>query len=140
MSCPTGNINEARFALFAIERGWWVYTTNNDGDSPADVIIFRKNRPIAIQVKTGNIYPDRDNAYGIPAAWGQKKIPYPEGSFDFLAAWLPDVGDFVFYGFAEIGGRRKLYYCPRTQEKQPGNWEVLEQFANPAIITPQPCC
>ena len=133
MSCLIGDDSESEFAYMAGKRGWWVFTPLTGAhDRPSDVILFKRHRPVAVQIKTANLYADRDNAYGIPATQGGKvKVPYPEGSFDVLAAWLPDIKEFVFYTYAEIGGRKKLYYSPRLHEKRPGNWELLEAFVAP---------
>ena len=132
MSCVIGDDSENEFAYLAAKRGWWVYTPlTGSHDRPSDIILFKLHRPVAVQIKTANIYPDRDNAYGIQSCQGKNKTAYPEGSFDVLAAFLPDVKDFVFYTYEEVGGRKKIYYCPRTQDKQPGNWELLEQFVAP---------
>ena len=131
MSCLIGDNSESEFTYLAAKRGWWVFTpVTGAHDRPADVILFRRFRPVAVQIKTAHIYADRENAYGIPSCQGNQKVSYTKGSFDVLAAWLPDVQDFVFFTFEEINGRKKIYYSPRTQEKRPGNWEVLEQFVD----------
>ena len=127
-----GPISEAFFACEAIRRGWLVYTTNVGHNEPADAIIVRPpNRPIAVQIKTATIAGDRNFSYGVLSCRGRgkNKRTYRKGDFDVLAALLPDLQKFVFWGFEEIAERKRITYSPRLH-RQPDNWDLLDKVTS----------
>jgi hypothetical protein len=55
------------------------------------------------------------------------KTAYAAGDFDILAAWLPDIEEFVLWRFEEICERKRIRYSPR-RHRQPSNWQLLEEL------------
>jgi hypothetical protein len=85
-------------------------------------------RPIAVQVKTATL--DR-GAYHVSvkrATGGLKARPYEIHDFDVLAAYLPDLNQFVFWTFDDISSRVSVRYDPNKHRK-PGNWDLLNDVA-----------
>jgi len=123
-NCAKGTSAEVRFIFEADERGYKVYVPLGHAHA-ADMVIFRpRKRPICIQVKTATYNPARNN-YGVMTSRGKNnKVLYDRGDFQILAAWLPDLKQFVFWRFDEIKKRKKINYTPRLH-RQPDNWELL---------------
>ena len=126
-ACTTGDLSESIFASESLRRGYWVYTSNGHA-RPADAIVVRPPlRPITVQIKTATIYTDRDSVYGVMSSRGRgaAKTAYLFGDLDILAAWVPDIEQFVFGRFDEIADRKKICYSPRLH-RQPDNWDLFE--------------
>jgi hypothetical protein len=123
--CEKGTSAEVRFIFEADGRGWKVYVPLGHAHA-ADLVILRPpKRPISVQVKTATFNPHRNN-YGVMTSRGKKtKKAYARGDFQILAAWLPDLKQFVLWRFDEIKKRKKICYSPRLH-RQPDNWEILD--------------
>jgi hypothetical protein len=142
--CVTGDLSEAIFAVEGIRRGYTVYTPSVGHSHPADAIIVKPPcRPISVQLKTATVVKNRNRSYSVMVCRGKGsgKVSYQLGDFDILAAWLPDIQQFVFWHFEEIATRKKINYSP-LRHRAPGNWEVfapcdISPLAD--IITVQPC-
>lgn len=125
MNCDTGDCSEAKFLSEAVTRGWRVYVPIGHAHA-ADIVIHRPPfRPVCVQVKTATYCSKRDS-YGVMTSRGKKnKVPYIQGDFEIIAAWLPQLEQFVFWRFDEIADRKKINYTPRLH-RQPDNWDLLD--------------
>jgi hypothetical protein len=127
-ACRKGEIAETLFIAGAMVNDWEIFTPFGHAQT-ADVLLTRGGvRPIAVQVKTATL--DR-SAYHISvkrASGGQKVRPYEQHDFDVLAAYLPDLNQFVFWTFEDIRGRITVRYNP-ARHRQPNNWELLGDLA-----------
>ena len=124
-NCEKGTHAELLFCAEAGARGWQVLIPMGH-NSTVDVWIFRPpGRPVSVQVKRA--YLDRDGDYGVCLARGSvQRAPYQAGDFDVLAAYLPDLNEFVLWRFSDINERKKIRYSPK-RHRQPGNWELLNE-------------
>lgn len=131
-SCEKGTHAELLFCAEAGARGWQVLIPMGHS-STVDVWIFRPpGRPVSVQVKRA--YADRDGDYGVTLARGyDDRKTYREGDFDILAAYLPELNDFVLWRFSEINDRKKIRYSPK-RHRQPGNWGLLDEVAQTLAI------
>lgn len=129
-SCQKGAYAEMLFCAHVGYRGWEVYMPIGHAQT-ADVCIFKPpGRAITVQIKTASIDPARGD-YGVMASRGQSsKTAYSAGDFDILAAWLPDIEEFVLWRFDEICDRKRIRYSPR-RHRAPGNWQLLEELIAP---------
>jgi hypothetical protein len=127
-ACRKGEISETLFIAGAMVHDWEIFTPFGHAQT-ADVMLTRANvRPIAVQVKTATL--DR-GAYHVSvkrATGGLKARPYQEHDFDVLAAYLPDLNQFVFWTFDDISSRLSVRYDP-NKHRRPGNWELLNEVA-----------
>jgi hypothetical protein len=126
-ACRTGVVSELLFCAQAGMRGWSVFTPVGHAHA-VDVCLVRPGcRPIGIQVKTAGI---SRGDYHLTCSRGQGlKAAYVDGDFDILAAWLPDVEEFVFWTLDDIAGRKTIRYSPK-RHRQPGNWDLLDTAAH----------
>lgn len=126
--CRKGELAEVRFIDGALVRDWDVFTPFGHAQT-ADLCLVRLGcRPISVQVKTGTI--DR-GAYHVSVKrsnQGGSPRPYAQGDFDVLAAYLPDINQFVLWTFDDICSRVSIRYSPE-RHRQPGNWELLDTVA-----------
>lgn len=124
-NCEKGTHAELLFCAEAGARGWQVLIPMGHS-STVDVWIFRPpGRPVSVQVKRA--YPDRDGDYCVTLARGyDDRKSYQLGDFDVLAAYLPDLNEFVLWRFSDINERKKIRYSPK-RHRQPGNWELLDE-------------
>jgi hypothetical protein len=127
-ACRKGEISETLFIAGAMVQDWEIFTPFGHAQT-ADVMLTRANvRPIAVQVKTATI--DR-GAYHVSvkrATGGLKARPYQVHDFDVLAAYLPDLNQFVFWTFDDICSRVTVRYDP-SRHRKPGNWDLLNDVA-----------
>jgi hypothetical protein len=128
-NCQKGAFAEMLFCAQVGFRGWEVYMPIGHAQT-ADVCIFKPpGKAITVQVKTASI-DRRRGSYGVMATRGKAtKTSYAKGDFDILAAWLPDIEEFVLWRFDEISNRKHIRYSPK-RHRQPGNWELLDHPLN----------
>jgi hypothetical protein len=67
-----------------------------------------------------------DGYYKVSTSSRNKK--YSTGDFDVLAAYLPDLHEFVFWHLAEVAHYGQISYSP-VRHRDPGNWELLDALA-----------
>lgn len=133
-NCEKGTHAELLFCAEATSRKFNVLIPMGPTSSTVDVWVApAAGRPISVQVKRAwvdhkrNLYLVKVSRRGTLKKKGSR---YKTGDFDILAAYLPDVNQFVLWKFKEIRKRSKISYTPRLH-RQPGNWELLEQFVAP---------
>jgi hypothetical protein len=126
-SCQKGAYAEMLFCAQAGYRGWEVYMPIGHAQT-ADVCIFKPpGRPITVQVKMAS-WDEVQQSYVINSSRGKSsKVTYLAGDFDILAAWLPDVEEFVLWRFDEICERKRIRYSPK-RHRALGNWQLLEDL------------
>ncbi len=126
-SCQKGAYAEMLFCAHVGYRGWEVYMPIGHAQT-ADVCIFKPpGRAITVQIKSA-FWDETKQSYVINSSRGQSsKAAYATGDFDILAAWLPDVEEFVLWRFDEICDRKRIRYSPK-RHRQPNNWELLEEL------------
>jgi len=126
-NCQKGAYAEMLFCAQAGYRGWEVYMPIGHAQT-ADVCIFKPpGRPISVQVKMAS-WDEAKQSYGINSGHGSSsKKAYCRGDFDVIAAWLPDVEEFVLWRFDEIRERKRIRYSPK-RHRAPGNWQLLEEL------------
>lgn len=130
-NCEKGTHAELLFCAEATSRKFNVLIPMGPTSSTVDVWVAPvAGRPISVQVKRAWIDVKR-RLYQVKVSRRgtrkKKQAKYKVGDFDILAAYLPDVNQFVLWKFKEIKKRSKISYTPRLH-RQPGNWELLEQF------------
>lgn len=126
-SCQKGAYAEMLFCAQVGYRGWEVYMPIGHAQT-ADVCIFKPpGRAITVQVKSAS-WDAAQQSYGVNSSRGKSsKIAYAAGDFDILAAWLPDLEEFVLWRFDEICDRKRIRYSPK-RHRAPGNWQLLEEL------------
>ena len=133
-NCEKGTHAELLFCAEATSRKFNVLIPMGPTSSTVDVWVApAAGRPISVQVKRAWLDPKRRIYLVKVSRRGtrmKKGLKYKAGDFDILAAYLPDVNQFVFWKFGEIKKRSKISYTPRIH-RQPDNWELLEQFVAP---------
>lgn len=131
-NCQTGAVSELLFCAQAGMRGWSVFTPLGHAHT-VDVCLVRPGvRPIGVQVKTAAV--TRDQEYHLQTSRGKGgslagKTAYVKGDFDVLAAWLPDIEEFVLWTLEDLSGRMTVRYSPK-RHRQPGNWDLLDTIAH----------
>lgn len=130
-NCRKGDLAEMLLMAAAIANDFEVFTPHGHAQA-ADLCLVRPGcRPLLVQVKTAEI---RRNIYSINVSRGTgSKVAYSEGDFDVLAAYLPDINQFVFWTIPDLRGRKRLSYSPRLH-RQPGNWQLLEDLSLPKNV------
>ena len=125
-ACQTGTVSEMFFCAEAGARGWDIYVPFGHAQT-ADVCIHRPpGKSVTVQVKTAGW---DQGSYAVMVSRGKSsKTAYVAGDFDVLAAYLPDVREFVFWTLKDLAGRKKLRYHP-ARHRQPGNWHLLDEVA-----------
>ena len=113
-NCEKGTHAELLFAAEATSKKFNVLIPMGPTSSTVDVWIVTKRRLYQVKVSRRGTRK-------------KKGIKYKTGDFDILAAYLPDVNQFVLWKFKEIKNRGKISYTPRLH-RQPDNWKLLEQF------------
>jgi hypothetical protein len=128
-ACRKGEIAEQLFAAAAMVHDFDIFVPVGHAQT-ADLIIMRPgSRPLAVQVKTGYIEEGYDS-YSVNVGRGKLiKTAYKAGDFDVLAAYLPDLNQFVLWTFEDLQGRKKLRYSP-TRHRKPGNWKLLDELSD----------
>jgi hypothetical protein len=132
-NCHTGAVSELLFCAQAGMRGWSVYTPIGHAHSVDVCLVKHGGSPIGVQVKTAGVRSRWEkNLPGYKVQSGQglhSKEAYGPKSFCVLAAWLPDIEQFVFWTLDEIAGRKTLHYNPAIH-RAPGNWQLLDTAAH----------
>jgi hypothetical protein len=125
-NCQKGAYAEMLFCAQVGFRGWEVYMPIGHAQT-ADVCIFRPpGRPVSVQIKSASWDEDK-GSYVINSSRGKNsKVAYAAGDFDILAAWLPDIEEFVLWRFEEICERKRIRYSPK-RHRAPSNWQLLEE-------------
>ena len=133
-NCEKGTHAELLFCAEATARQFNVLIPMGPTSSTVDVwIVTAAGRPISVQVKRAWVDVKRRLYQVKVSRRGSRKkkgVKYKVGDFDILAAYLPDVNQFVLWRFDEIRKRSKISYTPR-RHRQPGNWDLLEAFVAP---------
>lgn len=145
-----GQVTEMTFALHAMQRGWDVCTPSGDIKDYDHIIKRPGLRPIVVQVKRAYLAKRKTrDYYNIPCGQSSGTKIYSESAYDVLAAYLPDMDQWLFYKRSELGQRRKTTYTPNCERKKkvrnfapdgrdPNNWELLDQVAN-VLTSPTVC-
>lgn len=133
-ACRKGELAERLFIAAVTVHDWEVYTPLGHAQT-ADLCLARPSvRPIMVQVKTAGW--DRSR-YSVKTSRGSRvKSAYQHGDFDVLAAYLPDLNQFVLWTFDDIRGRLTVRYNPEIH-RQPGNWSLLDEVAKSQLILPK---
>ena len=124
----TGDKGAHAELLFCAEAGARGYTifTPLVGSPKADVCLKMGQGPyIGIQVKRACFNTQADGHYKVHTSSRKR---YSAGDFDVLAAYLPDLHEFVFWHLAEVAHYGQISYSP-VRHRDPGNWELLDAFA-----------
>ena len=132
-ACRKGEIAEALFAASAMVMDFEVFTPKGHSQT-ADLCLVRSGcRPMTVQVKTAYFDGIRGD-YSVNLGRGLTKEAYRTGDFDVLAAYLPDINQFVLWTLEDLKGRKKLRYSPERHRK-PSNWELLDDVAQSLTIS-----
>ena len=130
-ACDKGDHGEFYFCAHVTERGFKVLVPWGHSATSDIWIVKAPARPISVQVKRAWFDPKR-KSYGITVSKGSSvKKAYKQGDFDVMVAFLPDQKNFVLWSFEDVRGRKRISYTQHKADRQPGNWEVLEQFVAP---------
>ena len=114
---------ELLFCAEAGARGYTIFTPLV-GSPKADVCLKMGQGPyVGIQVKRACFNTQADGYYKVHTSSRNKK--YSTGDFDVLAAYLPDLHEFVFWHLAEVAHYGQISYSP-VRHRDPGNWELLD--------------
>ena len=126
-----GAVVEMLFCAQAGARGYDVLLPMIHSSTVDVWVVKAPGRPSSVQVKTGWFNP-ASGRYEFRVQRGNNRIrlQYQKGDFDILAGFLQDSQEFVLWRFEEISQRTRICYTPRLH-RQPGNWELLEQFVAP---------
>ena len=126
-ACRKGEIAEALFSASAMVMDFEVFTPKGHSQT-ADLCLVRSGcRPMTVQVKTASFDTGRGD-YSVNLGRGLTKEAYRVGDFDVLAAYLPDLNQFVLWTLEDLKGRKTLRYSP-ARHRQPSNWELLDAVA-----------
>lgn len=126
-ACQKGDMAEMLFVAGAIVHGWEIYMPFGHAQT-TDVCLLRPfTAPIKVQVKTA-WWDDAERSYAVFLRRTQMQT-YARGDFDVLAAYLPDLNQFVLWSFEDIKKRKKIRYSPERHRK-PSNWELLDDVAH----------
>ena len=132
-ACRKGEIAEALFAASAMVMDFEVFTPKGHSQT-ADLCLVRSGcRPMTVQDKTAYFDGIRGD-YSVNLGRGLTKEAYRTGDFDVLAAYLPDLNQFVLWTLEDLKGRKKLRYSPERHRK-PSNWELLDDVAQSLTIS-----
>jgi hypothetical protein len=126
-ACRKGEIAEALFAASAMVMDFEVFTPKGHSQTADLCIVKSGQRPLMVQVKTAYFDGIRGD-YSVNLGRGLTKEAYRTGDFDVLAAYLPDLNQFVLWTLEDLKGRKKLRYSPERHRK-PSNWELLDEVA-----------
>lgn len=128
-ACRKGEIAEQLFSAAAMVHDFDVFTPIGHAQT-ADLCIMRPGcRPLSVQVKTGYLENDRGDSYSVNVGRGTTtKVAYQPGDFDVLAAYLPELNQFVLWTLEDLQGRKKLRYSP-SRHRKPGNWNLLHDLS-----------
>ncbi len=138
-----GDASEFEFCKQAVLRGWQVRHTGG-WEPDYDAIVRRPNQPIlTVQIKRAfrNTPATLAGAYTVFCRKsGEKNASYSLDAFHVLAAHLPDIDGWLFFGRAELGDCKSASYTlPKHRKKKRrdcryadrvhDNWELLDQVA-----------
>jgi hypothetical protein len=126
-ACRKGEIAEALFAASAMVMDFEVFTPKGHSQTADLCIVKSGQRPLMVQVKTAYLDGIRGD-YSVNLGRGLTKEAYRTGDFDVLAAYLPDLNQFVLWTLEDLKGRKKLRYSP-ARHRRPSNWELLDDVA-----------
>ncbi len=126
-ACRKGEIAEALFAASAMVMDFEVFTPKGHSQTADLCIVKSGQRPLMVQVKTAYFDGIRGD-YSVNLGRGLTKEAYRTGDFDVLAAYLPDLNQFVLWTLEDLKGRKKLRYSPE-RHRRPSNWELLDEVA-----------
>lgn len=116
---------ELLFCAEAGARGYTIFTPLV-GSPKADICLKMGQGPyIGIQVKRACFNTQADGLYKVRTS---SRTRYSAGDFDVLAAYLPDLHEFVFWHLAEVAHYGQISYSP-VRHRAPGNWSLLGALA-----------
>jgi hypothetical protein len=126
-STDKGAHAELLFCAEAGARGYSIFTPLV-GSPKADVCLKMGQGPyVGIQVKRACVSTQRAGLYKINTS-SRTAGRYSAGDFDVLAAYLPDINEFVFWRISEIAQYSQISYSPE-RHRSPDNWELLDALA-----------
>ena len=133
-ACQKGASAELLFCAVAGAKGYEIIIPW--GHSSTVDVWMRKPpyRPMSVQVKTATLIASGYHISVKRATAGGRPRPYEKGDFDVLAAWLPDIEQFVLWTFDDIKGRITICYNP-ARHRQPDNWELLDDVAESLTLS-----
>ena len=126
-ACAKGDMAEMLFAAGAIIRDWEIYWPFGHAQTTDVCLLKPLTSPLKVQVKTA-WWDDTERSYAVFLRRKQMQT-YARGDFDVLAAYLPDLNQFVLWSFEDIKKRKKIRYSPERHRK-PSNWELLDAVAH----------
>ena len=122
-----------KFCAEAGARGYSIFTPLV-GSPKADVCLKMGQGPyIGVQIKRACISTQHVGFYKVNTS-SRTSGRYSAGDFDVLAAYLPDINEFVFWRIGEIAKYGQISYSPK-RHRSPANWELLDELAESAIST-----
>lgn len=124
---------ELLFCAEAGARGYTIFTPLV-GSPKADVCLKMGQGPyIGIQVKRACLNTQYDGRYKVNTC-SRSSGRYSKGDFDVLAAYLPDINEFVFWRIEEIAQYGQISYSPK-KHRSPGNWSLLDDVSTSLTAT-----
>lgn len=118
---------ELLFCAEAGARGYSIFTPLV-GSPKADVCLKRGQGPyIGVQIKRACLSTQHDGFYKVNTA-SRTSGRYSAGDFDVLAAYLPDLKEFVFWHIGEVSQYGQISYSPK-KHRSPANWDLLDDVA-----------
>ena len=122
---------ELLFCAEAGARGYTIFTPLV-GSPKADVCLKMGQGPyIGIQVKRACFNTQADGFYKVHTSSRKR---YSAGDFDVLAAYLPDINEFVFWRIGEIAQYGQISYSPK-KHRSPSNWALLDDAAESLTLS-----
>ena len=124
---------ELLFCAEAGARGYTIFTPLV-GSPKADVCLKMGSGPyIGIQVKRACLNRQYEGRYKVNTS-SRSSGRYNAGDFDVLAAYLPDINEFVFWRLEEISQYGQISYWPK-KHRSPGNWSLLDDAAFQPLVS-----
>jgi hypothetical protein len=124
---------ELLFCAEAGARGYTIFTPLV-GSPKADVCLKMGAGPyIGIQVKRACFNRRCEGFYKVNTS-SRSSGRYNAGDFDVLAAYLPDINEFVFWRLEEISQYGQISYSPK-KHRTPGNWSLLNDAMFPPLVS-----
>ena len=118
---------ELLFCAEAGARGYSIFTPLV-GSPKADVCLKMGQGPyIGVQIKRACVSTQSAGFYKVNTA-SRTSGRYSAGDFDVLAAYLPDIKEFVFWRIDEVSQYGQISYSPK-KHRNPSNWELLDELA-----------
>ena len=126
-ACRKGDLAEMLFVAGAIVHDWEIYMPFGHAQTTDVCLLKPWTTPIKVQVKTA-WWDAQHQSYAVFVRRTHMQA-YARGDFDVLAAYLPNINQFVLWSFEDVKKRQKIRYSPERHRK-PNNWELLDDVAH----------